>query len=161
MLAGPPTALSGALALLLVVAGVDLVASGATGHCRLYQKLGYFPSSLRRAWWPTSPRIDWHGRRSTANEWETGPTNILALFPIGAQFAACAHCGEDIDDDLMLAFNTVIQPVDLTFSAATCAPAWQLALTTPAGELPDRGAALAVLPAPSASVTLLMHGRWT
>ena len=161
MLAGPPTALSGALALLLVVAGVDLVASCATGHCRLYQKLGYFPSSLRRVWWPTSPRIDWHGRRSTANEWETGPTNILALFPIGAQFAACAHCGEDIDDDLMLAFNTVIQPVDLTSSDATYAPAWRLALTTPAGELPDRGAALAVLPAPSASVTLLMDGRWT
>lgn len=106
-------------------------------------------------------RIDWHGRRSTADEWETGPTNILALFPIGAQFAACAHCGDHIDDDLMLAFNSVIQPVDLTSSDATYAPAWRLALTTPTGELPDREAASAVLPAPSASVTLLMHGRWT
>ncbi|MHB8273198.1 MAG: hypothetical protein ACYDC9_00275 [Dermatophilaceae bacterium] len=52
------------------------------------------------------------------------------MFPVGAQFAASALCGEDFDDDLMLAFNTVMQLVDLTFSAATCAPAWQLALTT-------------------------------
>jgi len=86
---------------------------------------------------------------------------ILALFPIGAQIAACAHCGEHIDDDLMLAFNTAIRPADLTSLDATCTQAWQLALTTPVGELPDRGAALAVLPAPSATGTLLMHGRWT
>lgn len=35
------------LAVLLVAAGVDLVVTGSTGHCPLYQKLGYAPRSLR------------------------------------------------------------------------------------------------------------------
>lgn len=35
------------LAVLLVAAGVDLLVTGATGHCPLYHKLGYVPSSLR------------------------------------------------------------------------------------------------------------------
>ena len=33
---------------LLIVAGLDLVATGALGHCPLYRKLGHVPSSLRR-----------------------------------------------------------------------------------------------------------------
>ena len=33
--------------LLLVLAGVDLVVTGALGHCPLYQKLGHVPRSLR------------------------------------------------------------------------------------------------------------------
>jgi hypothetical protein len=33
---------------LLVLAGVDLVITGALGHCPLYAKLGYIPHSLRR-----------------------------------------------------------------------------------------------------------------
>lgn len=33
---------------LLVVAGLDLVITGALGHCPLYQKLGYVPASVRR-----------------------------------------------------------------------------------------------------------------
>lgn len=33
---------------LLIVAGLDLVVTGALGHCPLYHKLGYVPSSLRR-----------------------------------------------------------------------------------------------------------------
>ena len=33
---------------LLVVAGLDLVVTGAIGHCPLYRRLGYVPSSLRR-----------------------------------------------------------------------------------------------------------------
>lgn len=33
---------------LLVLAGADLVVTGALGHCPLYQKLGFVPSSLRR-----------------------------------------------------------------------------------------------------------------
>ena len=35
------------LEVLLVLAGLDLVATGALGHCPLYRKLGYTPPSLR------------------------------------------------------------------------------------------------------------------
>ena len=49
LLIGSPTALSGPLEVLLVLAGLDLVVTGATGHCPLYQKLGHLPRSLRRA----------------------------------------------------------------------------------------------------------------
>ena len=35
------------LELLLVLAGIDLVVTGALGHCPLYQKLGHVPRSLR------------------------------------------------------------------------------------------------------------------
>ena len=46
------TAASGVVAvvleLLLVAAGLDLVVTGALGHCPLYKKLGYVPASLRR-----------------------------------------------------------------------------------------------------------------
>ena len=48
LLTGSPTALSGTLEVLLVLAGLDLVVTGATGHCPLYQKLGYVPRSRRR-----------------------------------------------------------------------------------------------------------------
>lgn len=46
-----PTAgtLAVVLELLLVLAGLDLVITGALGHCPLYRKLGYVPPSLRRA----------------------------------------------------------------------------------------------------------------
>jgi len=53
LLAGPPTALTRTLALLPVLAGLDLVVTGATGHCPLDLELGHMPSLLRRAWWPT------------------------------------------------------------------------------------------------------------
>ena len=36
------------LELLLVAAGLDLVVTGALGHCPLYHRLGYTPPSLRR-----------------------------------------------------------------------------------------------------------------
>jgi len=49
LLAGSPTALTGTLEVLLVLAGLDLVVTGASGHCPLYQKLGFMPSSLRRS----------------------------------------------------------------------------------------------------------------
>lgn len=49
LLAGSPTILTGTLEVLLVLAGLDLVVTGATGHCPLYQKLGYLPRSLRRS----------------------------------------------------------------------------------------------------------------
>jgi hypothetical protein len=39
----------GILEALLVIAGLDLVVTGALGHCPLYAKLGHVPSSLRRA----------------------------------------------------------------------------------------------------------------
>jgi hypothetical protein len=37
------------LELLLGAAGLDLVVTGALGHCPLYQKLGYTPKSMRGA----------------------------------------------------------------------------------------------------------------
>ena len=44
---------AGPLAIVLealpVLAGLDLVVTGALGHCPLYHKLGYLPPSLRRA----------------------------------------------------------------------------------------------------------------
>lgn len=36
------------LEVLLVLAGLDLVMTGAVGHCPLYKRLGYVPRSLRR-----------------------------------------------------------------------------------------------------------------
>ena len=36
------------LVMLLIAAGVDLVVTGATGHCPLYQRLGHVPRSLGR-----------------------------------------------------------------------------------------------------------------
>jgi uncharacterized membrane protein HdeD (DUF308 family) len=36
------------LEVLLVLAGVDLIVTGALGHCPLYKKLGHVPPSLRR-----------------------------------------------------------------------------------------------------------------
>lgn len=40
---GPGTAVAQLSELLLVMAGIDLVVAGATGHCPLYQKLGRPP----------------------------------------------------------------------------------------------------------------------
>ena len=40
------SALAAILELLLIAAGLDLVVTGALGHCPLYQRLGYMPSSL-------------------------------------------------------------------------------------------------------------------
>jgi len=37
------------LEVLLLLAGVDLVVTGALGHCPLYSKLGHVPQSLRRS----------------------------------------------------------------------------------------------------------------
>ena len=34
---------------LLILAGLDLIVTGALGHCSVYSKLGYLPRSLRRA----------------------------------------------------------------------------------------------------------------
>jgi hypothetical protein len=36
------------LEVLLIAAGLDLVVTGALGHCPLYQRLGHVPASLRR-----------------------------------------------------------------------------------------------------------------
>ena len=35
------------LEVLLALAGLDLVITGATGHCPLYKKLGHVPASLK------------------------------------------------------------------------------------------------------------------
>ena len=37
------------LDVLLVVAGLDMIVTGALGHCPLYKKLGHTPRSLTRA----------------------------------------------------------------------------------------------------------------
>jgi len=47
LLAGAGSALAVVLEVLLILAGLDLVVTGATGHCPLYKKLGHVPSSLR------------------------------------------------------------------------------------------------------------------
>ena len=46
LLASAGSAVAIILEILLVLAGLDLVITGALGHCPLYQKLGYSPASL-------------------------------------------------------------------------------------------------------------------
>ena len=48
LLASAAGTLAVVLELLLVLAGLDLVVTGALGHCPLYHKLGHMPASLRR-----------------------------------------------------------------------------------------------------------------
>ena len=48
LLAGAATPAIAVLEVLLVLAGFDMVVTGALGHCPLYAKLGHVPSSLRR-----------------------------------------------------------------------------------------------------------------
>ena len=47
LLASTGSTLATVLEILLVLAGLDLIVTGAIGHCPLYQKLGHVPSSLR------------------------------------------------------------------------------------------------------------------
>lgn len=47
LLASATGVLAVVLELLLVVAGLDLVITGALGHCPLYAKLGHVPASLK------------------------------------------------------------------------------------------------------------------
>jgi hypothetical protein len=47
LLAGAGTVLAVVLELLLVAAGLDMLVTGALGHCPLYQKLGHAPAPLR------------------------------------------------------------------------------------------------------------------
>ncbi|WP_024288356.1 DUF2892 domain-containing protein [Cellulomonas sp. KRMCY2] len=48
LLAGAGSATAVVLEVLLIVAGLDLVVTGALGHCPLYKKLGHVPASLRQ-----------------------------------------------------------------------------------------------------------------
>ena len=48
LLGSGPAAGIAVLEVLLVLTGLDLVVTGALGHCPLYRKLGYTPPSLRR-----------------------------------------------------------------------------------------------------------------
>jgi hypothetical protein len=48
LLASAGGALALALDALIVLAGLDLVVTGALGHCPLYRRLGHVPASLRR-----------------------------------------------------------------------------------------------------------------
>ena len=47
LLTGAGSFVAVVLEVLLIVAGLDLLITGALGHCPLYQKLGYRPESLR------------------------------------------------------------------------------------------------------------------
>lgn len=47
LLAGSTTAPVVVLEVLLMAAGLDLVVTGALGHCPLYAKLGHVPASLK------------------------------------------------------------------------------------------------------------------
>ena len=48
LLASAGAAWAVVLEALLLVAGLDLIVTGAIGHCPLYRALGYVPRSLRR-----------------------------------------------------------------------------------------------------------------
>ncbi|TWE27438.1 YgaP family membrane protein [Prauserella muralis] len=48
LLAAASSVLAIVLEVLLVLAGADLLVTGALGHCPLYRKLSYVPPSLRR-----------------------------------------------------------------------------------------------------------------
>ena len=48
MLASVPGAFAAVLLALLVLAGLDLVVTGALGHCPLYARFGHVPRSSRR-----------------------------------------------------------------------------------------------------------------
>ncbi|MAY97730.1 YgaP-like transmembrane domain [uncultured Nocardioides sp.] len=47
LLGAAASTLAVVLELLLVLAGLDLVVTGALGHCPLYAKLGHVPASLK------------------------------------------------------------------------------------------------------------------
>ena len=47
LLASAGSALAVVLELLLLAAGLDMLVTGALGHCPLYQRLGHVPKSLR------------------------------------------------------------------------------------------------------------------
>lgn len=47
LLTGAGSTIAVVLEALLVVAGLDLIVTGATGHCPLYAKLGHVPASLK------------------------------------------------------------------------------------------------------------------
>lgn len=49
LLTSPASVLAVVFEVLLITAGLDLVVTGALGHCPLYRRLGYVPRSLRRA----------------------------------------------------------------------------------------------------------------
>ena len=48
LLSAADSTLAVALELLLVLAGLDLIVTGALGHCPLYKKLGHVPAALRK-----------------------------------------------------------------------------------------------------------------
>ncbi len=48
LLTSAVSALAVVLEALLVAAGLDLIITGALGHCPLYRKLNHVPASLRR-----------------------------------------------------------------------------------------------------------------
>lgn len=48
LLASSGGVLAAVFAILIALAGLDLVITGALGHCPLYRRLGHAPPSLRR-----------------------------------------------------------------------------------------------------------------
>lgn len=48
LLTAGPGPLAAALEVLLILAGLDMLVTGALGHCPLYQRLGHLPAAVRR-----------------------------------------------------------------------------------------------------------------
>ena len=48
LLASSGGVIAAVFAILIALAGLDLVITGALGHCPLYRRLGHVPPSLRR-----------------------------------------------------------------------------------------------------------------
>lgn len=47
LLGGAGSTLAFALEAILIITGLDLLVTGLTGHCPLYQKLGFVPARLK------------------------------------------------------------------------------------------------------------------
>jgi len=49
LLAASGGTITSVFAVLITIAGLDLLVTGALGHCPLYRRLGHVPASLRRS----------------------------------------------------------------------------------------------------------------
>jgi glycogen operon protein len=127
------------------------------------------PALRRRSWFTGRPLcgagatdIAWLGRDGrpiAPGDWDTGPTDLLAMFLNGAQLGPCDLCGEPIvDDDLLLVLNGG-GPTILTVPDSGYAPSWRVGLTTAPDEVVGRAAASAHVRVPADSVSVLVHHR--
>lgn len=90
LLASAESALAVILEILLVLAGLDLLVTGALGHCPLYQKLDHVPTPLRGR--TPGPARHPRARATTRSAWR-GPEKSAP--PRGAQGTASRPEGPD------------------------------------------------------------------